>query len=103
VDLCTSAIGEDVDEVVDLDGGDGVATSAIVDDAQGFKDCTNEMCEYQLSADFLLKYQINVPSDTTSEMCEKCTLSMEAIYDGEAWVSIAVSTDGMMIGSEAVM
>jgi hypothetical protein len=36
-------------------------------------------------------------------MCEKCTISMEAIYDGEAWVSIAVSTDGMMIGSEAVM
>ena len=103
VDLCTSAIGEDVDEVVDLDGGDGVATSALVVDAQGFKDCTKEMCEYQLSADFLLKYQINVPSDTTSEMCEKCTISMEAIYDGEAWVSIAVSTDGMMIGSEAVM
>jgi hypothetical protein len=98
VDLCTSAIEEDVDEVVDLEGGDGVTASALVDDAQGFKDCTKEMCETQLSPDFLLKYQINVPSDS-----EKCMISMEAIYDGEAWVSVAFSSDGMMIGSEAVM
>ncbi len=61
------------------------------------------MCEYQLSDDFLLKYQVNVPSETTSEMCEECTISMEAVYEGEAWVSIAFSTGGMMIGSEAVM
>jgi hypothetical protein len=98
VDLCTSAIEEDVDEVVDLEGGDGVTASALVDDAQGFKDCTKEMCETQLSPDFLLKYQINVPSDS-----EKCMISMEAIYDGEAWVSVAFSSDGMMTGSEAVM
>jgi hypothetical protein len=67
------------------------------------KDCTKEMCESQLSDDFLLKYKINVPSDTTLELCDKCTISMEAIYDGEAWLSIAVGTDGLMIGSEAVM
>jgi hypothetical protein len=57
----------------------------------------------QLSDDLLLIYQINVSSDTTYEVCDKCTISMEAIYDGEAWVGIAVSTDGVMIGSEAVM
>ena len=58
---------------------------------------------YQLSDDLQLIYQINVPSDTTYEICDGCTISMEAIYDGEAWVAIAVSTDGLMIGSEAVM
>ena len=61
------------------------------------------MCEYQLSENYLLKYQINVPSDTTLEVCEVCNISMEAVYEGEAWVSIAFSTDGLMIGSEAVM
>jgi hypothetical protein len=72
-------------------------------DPQDSADCTRAMCEKQLSDNFLLKYQVNVPSDTTLEMCEECTISMEAVYEGEAWVSVAFSTDGMMIGSEAVM
>ena len=57
----------------------------------------------QLSDDLLLIYQINVPSDTTYEICDMCSISMEVIYEGEAWVGIAVSTEGSMIGSEAVM
>ncbi len=77
--------------------------SAVIEFTEGAKDCTKEMCEYQLADNFLLKYQVNVPSDTTLEVCEKCTISMEAIYDGEAWVAIAFSTDGSMIGSESVM
>lgn len=67
-------------------------------------DCITEMCESQLSDDFLLRYRVNMPSDaTTLESCDECTISMEAIYEGEAWVSIAVGTDGSMIGGEAVM
>ena len=61
------------------------------------------MCERELSSDFLLKYRVNVPSDTTLETCDDCTISMEVVYDAEAWVSIAFSTNESMIGSEAVM
>jgi len=67
------------------------------------KDCTKEMCEYQLSANYLLMYQLNVPEDTTLDVCEGCSISMELIYDGEAWVGIGFSTSGGMIGSEAVL
>ena len=82
-----------------------IPTTSVQDpqNTQDSADCTRAMCEYQLSDNFLLKYQVNVPSDTTLEMCEECNISMEAVYEGEAWVSIAFSTDGMMIGSEAVM
>jgi len=67
------------------------------------KDCTKEMCENRLSPDLLLKYQVNVPADTTLEVCDGCTVSMELIYDGEAWLGIGFSEDGQMIGSEAVI
>ena len=77
--------------------------SAVIDTTVGAKDCTKEMCESQLADNFLLKYQVNVPSDTTLVTCDECTISCEAIYDGEAWVAIAFSTDGSMIGSESVM
>jgi hypothetical protein len=103
VDLGNYAVEGDVDEVVDLEGDDEVTASALVNDAQDFNECTRVMCETQLSPDFFLKYQINVPSYTTLDLCENCSISMEAIYDGEAWVSIAFSTDGMMTNSEAVM
>ena len=82
-----------------------IPTTSVQDpqNTQDSADCTRSMCEYQLSENYLLKYQINVPSDTTLEVCEECNISMEAVYEGEAWVSIAFSTDGLMIGSEAVM
>lgn len=82
-----------------------IPTTSVQDpqNTQDSADCTRSMCEYQLSENYLLKYQINVPSDTTLEVCEECNISMEAVYEGEAWISIAFSTDGMMIGSEAVM
>ena len=66
-------------------------------------DCTKEFCENELSPDYLLRYQINVPSDTNVDVYDGCTISMELICDGEAWVGIAFSTDGQMLGSEAVM
>lgn len=66
-------------------------------------DCTKEMCEHQLSDDYLLMYQLNVPEDTTLDVCEGCSISMELIYDGEGWVGIGFSTNGGMIGSEAVL
>ena len=103
MDLSNYPIEGDVDEVIDIEGDDGVTPSSLVGDAESSNDCTRDMCEIQLSPDFFLKYQINVPSDTTLDLCEDCSISMEAIYDGEAWVSIAFTTDGMMTGSEAVM
>jgi hypothetical protein len=66
-------------------------------------DCTSDFCENQLAENFLLRYRINVPQGSDPVACEECTITMQAIYDGVAWVSIAFSTDGSMIGSEAVM
>ncbi len=77
--------------------------ASIQDPQDDSVDCTREMCEYQLSDDFLHKYQVNAPSETTLEMCEECTISKEVVCEGKAWASIAFSTGGMMIGSEAVM
>lgn len=67
------------------------------------KDCSTDFCENQLSPDYLLRYKINVPTDTTEEECEGCSISMELIYDGEVWVSIGSSLDDLMAGSEAVI
>ena len=66
-------------------------------------DCSQEMCESQLDDNYLLLYQINVPDGTTVDVCDGCTISMELIYDGDAWVGIGFSKDGQMVGSEAVM
>ena len=57
-------------------------------------DCTTQFCEKKLSDEYLLRYMINV---------EDATITMEAIYDGEAWVAIAFSEDENMPGSDAVM
>ena len=72
-------------------------------DGGGNNDCTQDFCEQQLSPEVVLRHRINVPSDTTLDVCDGCTVSMEAIYSGDAWVGIGFSTDGEMIGSEAVM
>ncbi len=68
------------------------------------EDCTQDFCENQVSSDYLLRYKINVPDGTTLGTCEDgCTISFESIYNGEAWISVGFSTDGIMIGSDAVM
>ena len=67
------------------------------------KDCTKEFCDHELSPDFRLRYQVNVPDGTTVDECNGCSISMELTYDGEAWLGFAFSEDGQMVGSEAVM
>mmetsp|Transcript_2505 Transcript_2505/g.5312 ORF Transcript_2505/g.5312 Transcript_2505/m.5312 type:complete len:232 (-) Transcript_2505:106-801(-) len=62
-----------------------------------------EWSNYELSQTSLLKYRVNVPADTDAEECTGCSVSMEVIHDGEAWVGIAFSEDGKMVGSEAVI
>ena len=76
---------------------------AITINPGGAKDCTSDFCENQLADNFLLRYRINVPAGSDPETCEECTITMQTVYDGDAWVSIAFSNDGLMIGSEAVM
>ena len=56
--------------------------------------CSQEFCEHTLSEDYLLKYKVNTPEKT---------VSMELIYDGIAWLGLALSADGQMVGSEAIM
>eukprot|EP00956_Cyclotella_meneghiniana_P038814 scaffold160269_cov71-Cyclotella_meneghiniana.AAC.2 len=67
------------------------------------QDCTQEMCMYLLSDDYILEYKVNVPNDTTVDKCEGCSLSVKLTYEGTAWLAFAFSTNGEMIGSEAVM
>jgi hypothetical protein len=67
------------------------------------EDCTSDFCENQLADEYLLRYRINVPEGSNPITCEGCTITMQAIYDGDGWVSLAFSNDGLMIGSEAVM
>jgi hypothetical protein len=70
----------------------------------GGEDCTVDFCENQVSSDYLLRYKVNVPDGMTLDTCnEECTISFESIYDGEAWVAVGFSTDGIMVGSDAVM
>jgi len=57
-------------------------------------DCNTQFCEKALSDDYLLRYLLNV---------EDGTITMEVIYDGEAWVAVAFSEDENMPGSDAVM
>ena len=66
-------------------------------------DCTKGLCEVQLADNFWYRYRINVPNGADIKKCDQCTITMEVIYDGESWVSIAFSEDGDMVGSEAVM
>jgi hypothetical protein len=80
--------------------GLGDIISAITGDAE---DCSSDFCENQLADDFLLRYCINVPGGIDPTTCEGCTITMQTIYDGDAWVAIAFRNDGSMIGSEAVM
>jgi len=56
--------------------------------------CSREFCQYDLSDDLLLKYKVN------SEMG---SVEIELLYDGVAWLGFAVSGDGGMVGSEAVI
>ena len=58
------------------------------------KDCSYNFCDKELTDGYLLRYKLNESNNT---------ISMELTYDGNVWVGIAVSTDGQMTGSEAVM
>ena len=92
--------GEESAEEAQEESGGATATAS----ESAANDCTQDFCESQVSPEFLLRYKVNVPEGMTLEGCgSDCTISYEAIYDGEAWVSIGFSTDGKMIGSEAVM
>ena len=83
---------------------ENTTVSSMTAAAAGGEDCTVDFCENQVSSDYLLRYKVNVPDGMTLDTCnEECTISFESIYDGEAWVSVGFSTDGIMVGSDAVM
>jgi hypothetical protein len=58
------------------------------------RDCSDNFCDKELTDGYLLRYKLNESNNT---------ISMELTYDGNVWVGIAVSIDGQMTGSEAVM
>ncbi|KAL7459625.1 hypothetical protein ACHAWC_011376 [Mediolabrus comicus] len=61
--------------------------------------CTVDVCNLELSHTCLLKYKVDTPTTVTPVN----TITMELICEGESWVGIGFSTDGQMIGSEAVL
>ena len=66
-------------------------------------DCVAQFCDADLTDGYTMKYKINVPQDTSKEECVGCTMSVEMYYDGDAWIALGFSTDGRMVGSDAVM
>mmetsp|Transcript_644 Transcript_644/g.1162 ORF Transcript_644/g.1162 Transcript_644/m.1162 type:complete len:421 (-) Transcript_644:95-1357(-) len=60
----------------------------------GNEDCTQQMCSVELTPGYMLQYQVNEAEGT---------VTMEATFDGEAFVAVGFSTNGEMIGSEAVI
>ena len=67
--------------------------------------CTVEYCEYEMTSDYMLEYRVNVPDDASiDDECLGCSLSVKLTYDAvTSWIGLAFSTNGQMIGSEAVM
>jgi hypothetical protein len=65
--------------------------------------CMSDFCEHQLSDDYIMEYKLNVPEGVSVDDCQSCSVTIRLTYEGEAWLGFAFSTDGQMIGSEAVM
>lgn len=64
----------------------------------------DDWCREVYSDEYTLWYKINLPNGGVNvDTCVGCTMSFEVEYDGEGWVSVGFSTNGEMIGSEAVM
>ena len=71
------------------------ALAAATSTAAAAADCSNNFCENQLDEDYLLRYKLNEADET---------ITMELIYDGDAWVGIAFSDFRQsMSGSIGVM
>lgn len=70
----------------------------------GMNICTVEFCAREMTSDYKMEYRVNVPDNVSIDECLGCSLSVKLTYDGEtSWLGFAVSTDGAMVGSEAVM
>ena len=68
--------------------------------------CTVDYCEYEMTSDYVLEYRVNIPDDSSvgDNECIGCSLSVKLTYDDvTSWIGLAFSTNGQMIGSEAVM
>ena len=104
-------LGELEDELADKQVGminnlseTNVSDGIVADDIDKITaDCTKVMCQYELTSDYMLEYKVNVPEDTTTHECVGCSLRVKLTYEGTAWLAFALSTNGEMIGSEAVM
>ena len=65
--------------------------------------CISDFCEEQLTSDYLMQYKVNVPEGSSVEECYLCSVTIRLTYEGDAWLGFAFSTDGQMVGSQAVM
>ena len=78
-------------------------STTTTDATSGNLDCVTDFCDHELSDDYFMKYKLNVPDGEDVYECQTCSVTISLTYDGEAWLGFAFSTDGQMIGSEAVM
>lgn len=69
-------------------------------------DCTVDFCKTQLSRDLEYRWHIHLPSDydrNNDDICSKCEITIQLVYDGYTWLGIGVSAVGKMTGSTAVI
>lgn len=69
-------------------------------------DCSATFCKMQLSDDLEKRWHIHLPSDDydpSDDMCAKCEITVQLIYNGYTWLGYGVSPDGGMVGSTVVI
>ncbi|KAL3779619.1 hypothetical protein HJC23_007697 [Cyclotella cryptica] len=69
------------------------------------RDCVETMCAIELSPELLMEYQLEMPTDMAIDEsgCQGCAVTIHLTYDGIAWIGFGFSTNGAMVGSEAVI
>ena len=68
-------------------------------------DCTSTFCSMKISRDLEKRWHVHTPSDYNpgDDMCTKCELTVQLIYNGYTWLGYGVSPDGDMVGSTVVI
>ena len=94
-DASSSSTGESNSHKTKASKETDLVSSTRVIDNEKEADCITSMCTMKLSSSCILKYKIN--------KAPIASLTMELICDGESWVGIGFSTNGQMVGSEAIL
>ena len=93
---------EEEEEAAEAEADDEAEQEPAARDCDGAR----EFCDVALDPDYVLRYRLRVPPGSSvagPDRCAGCAVAVELVHEGAAWVSLAVSRDGTMLGGEAVM